>query len=81
MGDEDRAAKPIAQVSCTADFRGDRCPAMIQDNDHATVVAACLRCEHARVTHYIRGQVVAEIGHKATDETKEYRTDARGEKQ
>lgn len=33
----DNPAKPIAVVQCTADFRSDRCPAMIQDNDHKQV--------------------------------------------
>ncbi len=68
-------AKPIATVLCTADFRTDRCPASIQDNGHKTVLSACLRCEHARVRHFARGQAVAEIGDKAADENKEYRTD------
>ena len=60
-------AKPIATVLCTADFRTDRCPAAISCNEHKTVLAACLRCEHARVHHFARGQ--------AADENKEYRTD------
>jgi len=67
--------KPIAVLYCTADFRKDRCPAQIQDNEHVTATSACLRCEHAKIRHFKRGKMVAEIGKKDTDENKEYTTE------
>ena len=69
----DNIGKPIAMMRCTADLRSDRCPAKIRGNAHDTVLSACLHCEHGRVTHCARGSVIAEIGGKAADETKEYR--------
>lgn len=66
--------KPIAVLYCTADFRKDRCPAMIQDNDHVTATSACLGCEFSKIRHFKRGKAVAEAGNKDTDERKEYTT-------
>jgi len=67
--------KSIGVIYCTADLRKDRCPAKIPDNDHITVTSACLTCEHSKIRHFKRGQAVAEIGKKDTDEKKEYTTD------
>lgn len=69
--------KPIAILYCTADFRTDRCPAQIPDNDHITATSACLRCEHSKIRHFKRGKVVAELGKKDTDEKKEYTSEVK----
>ena len=66
--------KKIVTVYCTADFRSDRCPAMIRDNDHATVISACLRCEHSTNRLSMRGETIAEVGNKEMNERKEYVT-------
>ena len=66
--------KPIGVIYCTADFRTDRCPAKIQDNEHSTATSACLNCEHSKIRHFKRGMIVAEAGKKETDEKKEYVT-------
>jgi len=68
--------KPIAVLYCTADFRKDRCPAQIQDNDHVTATSACLKCEHSKIRRFKRGAVVATAGNKETDEPKEYTSEA-----
>ena len=69
--------KPIAVLYCTADFRTDRCPAKIQDNDYVTATSACLQCEHSKIRHFKRGKVVAELGKKDTDEKKEYTSEVK----
>ncbi len=69
--------KPIGVIYCTADLRKDRCPAKIPDNDHITVTSACLTCEHSKIRHFKRGQAVAEIGKKDTDEKKEYTSEVK----
>ncbi len=69
--------KPIAVLYCTADFRKDRCPAKIQDNDHVTATSACLRCEFSKIRHLKRGKIVAEVGKKETDMEKKYTTEVK----
>jgi len=67
----------MAVLYCTADFRTDRCPAKIEDNEHVTATSACLRCEYAKIRHFKRGKAVAEIGKKDTDEKKEYTSEVK----
>jgi|LGVE01.1.fsa_nt_gb hypothetical protein len=69
--------KPIAVLYCAADFRTDRCPAKIQDNDYVTATSACLNCEYSKIRHFKRGMIVAEAGNKGTDEKKEYTSEVK----
>lgn len=69
--------KPIGVIYCTADFRKDRCPAKIQDNEHVTATSACLMCEHSKIRHFKRGKAVAGIGKKYEDEKKEFTSEVK----
>ena len=64
--------KPIAKIICFADFRFDRCPAKIAENDHITDISACLRCEYSEIKQFRRGKLVSEIGKKEMQEPKEW---------